>query len=304
MMLSKSLSNFSLWQTITTILLCGALFLSSSPAHAQFVGNCLYEGDGCTICDVGFPNINIVCPDLCGPGRDFIYAATNILVDLIESCSVTGCVSSDDFPQDQYTCFKVQSPDTIPDRSEMEWVCSDVCPTATTASPITEVPTEAPITPAPTLSPITEAPTQVPVTEAPTRSPITNTPTVAPVAATTPTSSPVSEAPTQAPIVNTRTIAPVAASAPTPAPITNTRTMAPVVGSAPTPTTTSTTTTTTSESPEPTRPAPVESPETAAPAETSEVDSAATTTSNGGNLHDFAVATCTAVSVAAAFLLI
>ena len=259
-MLTKSLSSFPLWQTITTTLLWGTLFLSSSPAQAQFVGNCLYEGDGCTICDVGFPLINIVCPDLCGPGRDFIYAATNILVELLESCSVTGCVTSDDFPQDQYQCFRVQSPDTIPDRSEMEWVCSDVCPTATTA-----VPTQAPITEAPTLSPVTEAPTQAPITQAPTLAPVT-------------------EAPTQAPIMSTRTMAPVAASAPTP-------TMTP-------------TTTSTSESPKPTRPAPAESPETARPAESSEVDSAVTTTSNGGDLYDFAVATCTAVSVAAAFLLL
>lgn len=228
MLSSRSSSSSAL---IGSIVFCSLSFFAPSQAF------CIYEGDGCTLCDVVGPDINIICPDLCGPGRTFIYTGINILVDLIDSCSVTGCVDNhEDFPE-EYNCARLKAPGTVPDRDRMEWVCSDVCPdtppqstSAPTGSPVA-MPTDSPVvstarpTPAPVATPQTQSPvvsTSSPTAAPQTQSPVVRTgrPTVTPQTQSpgmrgAPSAKP-TNAPTQAPVTAALTTGMPTTNAPKP----------------------------------------------------------------------------------------
>ena len=204
-------SSFSPLRLFTASLLWLALFPSSSAQPEDRVGNCLFEGDGCTTCTVEpiWGSATITCPDICGPGRDLILVRIRDFIPpgipaVIESCSVSGCVDDDNFPNDEFDCFKLRPETEVPDRSEMQWVCSDVCPGATTDEAPT---TEAPIDPPPTTSaPIasTNAPTKAPVVPTPptpTATPVAPPTTTAAVPTEGPEAFPTTESPVAAPIV-------------------------------------------------------------------------------------------------------
>jgi len=167
-------STFSPLRLFTASLLWLALFPSSSAKYEDRVGNCLFEGDGCTTCTVEpiWGSANITCPDICGPGRDLILVRIHDFVPpgipaIIESCTVSGCVDDDNFPYDEFDCAKLRPETEVPDRSEMQWVCSDVCSTATAEPPVTPpTPNATPVAPPTTTAAVpTEVPEASPTTE-------------------------------------------------------------------------------------------------------------------------------------------
>jgi len=165
-------STFSPLRLFTASLLWLALFPSSSAKYEDRVGNCLFEGDGCTTCTVEpiWGSANITCPDICGPGRDLILVRIRDFIPpgipaVIESCTVSGCVDDDNFPYDEFDCAKLRPETEVPDRSEMQWVCSDVCSTATAEPPVTP-PNATPVAPPTTTAAVpTEVPEASPTTE-------------------------------------------------------------------------------------------------------------------------------------------